>query len=117
VSGKAEVARALLSAGADPDATASGSGATPLHVAIAEGHLAVAEVGSLLLKGNVDVQQFSVDMLRCWQAAASGMLSNGQALLLSAALECGATPLHVAIAEGHLAVAEVGLWNSFTYKV
>jgi hypothetical protein len=31
-------------AGADPDATASGSGAAPLHVAIAEGHLAVAEV-------------------------------------------------------------------------
>jgi hypothetical protein len=31
--------------GADPDATTSGSGATPLHVAIAEGHLAVAEVG------------------------------------------------------------------------
>jgi hypothetical protein len=26
---------------------ASGSGATPLHVAIAEGHLAVAEVGGL----------------------------------------------------------------------
>jgi ankyrin repeat protein len=46
-SGKAEVALALLSAGADPDATASGSGATPLHVAIAEGHLAVAEVSFL----------------------------------------------------------------------
>jgi hypothetical protein len=39
---------------------ASGSGATPLHVAIAEGHLAVAEVGALGLAARLTVWSYMV---------------------------------------------------------
>jgi ankyrin repeat protein len=119
---KAEVAQALLSAGADPDATASGSGATPLHVAIAEGHLAVAEVGLCIVSCASICVMTCVGLCVCVvdaAAAASGKAEVAQALLSAGAdpdataSGSGATSLHVAIAEGHLAVLEVGLWKSF----